>query len=112
MKGGQIIMPLQWLNLQNTGNNKNANSPKSPQRKFLGTMDTTNSFIERQKEKWKAEDDAIKQKREMEQQGAQEMGMRFADILKNMQQQQQQTDVQQQEMAKKEVEKMDCFTNI
>ena len=77
-------MPFQQINLDQSVYNK----PKStysqaltPQktggRKFLGTQDTSNRFVQEQEAKWAAEDKVRKAERDAQIQKAQEMGMRI-----------------------------------
>ena len=73
-------MPFQQVNLDQSVYNK----PKStyskaltPQRKFLGTQDTSNRFVQEQEAKWAAEDKVRKAERDAQIQKAQEMGMRI-----------------------------------
>ena len=102
-------MPLQQIQLDQSIYNKQKpkwgsnvqRSPVSqalqPQKggtQFLGTMDTTNRFVEEQKAKWAAEDKAKKAEREAQSAKLQEVGMQTIG-----QAQQQQKQVQQQQAA-------------
>ena len=106
-------MPLQWLSLQQRQQQGQRRSPISqalkpqgggqPQRKFLGTMDTSNRFVEEQKAKWAEEDKLKKLERDKQTQGAQELGMRVGKAMQG-QQQGAAAQAEQQAIAKEKVE--------
>jgi hypothetical protein len=88
-------MPLQWLPLQQRQQQRQMPQQRSPisqalkpqQRQFLGTMDTSNRFVDEQKAKWAEEDKLKKLERDEQTNKAQELGMRIGKAMQGQQQQ-------------------------
>ena len=94
-------MPFQQVSLDQSVYNK----PKStysqaltPQRKFLGTQDTSNRFVQEQEAKWAAEDKEMKEQRKQQLLKLQNVG---AQAMQKVQQVKLAQEKQQQDMRKK-----------
>ena len=73
--------------------------------RYGGNFDTSNSFVEKQKAEWAAEDKQKKLEREQQMQKAQEIGMQVANQIQKGQQQQQTQAAKAREMVEADPEK-------
>ena len=94
-------MPLQQISLDQSIYNKpkwGANAPKAPQRKFLGTQDTSNRFVQEQEAKWAAEDKEMKEQRKQQMLKLQNIGAQTVQKAQQatMAQAKQQQEIKQQ----------------